>query len=290
MAMAFLPDPDWKRAAVILLGHGTEENGGSAEAVVRQAAALRERGWFAAVREAFWKQAQHVQDVLRELEAPCVFIVPIFMAEGYFAARVIPEALGFAPESGWPRRNQAGDQVRWYCAPVGTHPRLTEVALARAESIVRQHPFPRLPQPREISLFLAGHGTERDPASRRSVEAMAERIRALERYAMVEAVFLEEAPRIPECYTRAVTRRIVVVPAFISDGLHTQEDIPVLLGESPRVVKERLAAGQFPWRNPTERHGRLVWYTPALGTEPSLLEVIVERIMEAARAGSPATG
>jgi len=46
-------------------------------------------------------------------------------------------------------------------------------------------------------------------------------------------------------------------------------------------VKERLAAGQFPWRNPTERQGRLVWYTPALGTEPSLVEVILERVREA---------
>lgn len=283
--MARVPDPDWKRAAVVLLGHGTEENGGSAGAVLRQAAALRECGWFASVREAFWKQAPGVEDVLRDVEAPCVFIVPLFMAEGYFAARVIPEALGFAPEPGWPRRRQVGSQRQFYCAPVGTHPRLTEVALARAERIVREHPFPRLPQPREISLFLAGHGTERDPASRRSVEMMAERIRALERYAMVEAVFLEETPRIPDCYTRAITRRIVVVPAFISDGLHTLEDIPVLLGESPRLVKERLAAGQFPWRNPTERHGHLVWYTPALGSEPSLLEVIVERIAEAGRPG-----
>ncbi|MFO1512662.1 MAG: CbiX/SirB N-terminal domain-containing protein [Verrucomicrobiota bacterium] len=42
----------------------------------------------------------------------------------------------------------------------------------------------------------------------------------------------------------STTRNAVVVPFFISDGLHTVEDIPVLLGEPERIVKERLAAGQ----------------------------------------------
>jgi len=275
------PQSQWRHAAVVLLGHGTEENVGSAGAVLSQVNGLRQLGLFATVCEAFWKQPPHIETVLSQLSAPLVFIVPLFMAEGYFAARVIPEALGFAPPSAWPRKHKVGPQLQVYCAPVGTHPRLAEVAVARAETVVRQHPFPRLPQPGEISLFLAGHGTERDAASRQSVGAMAEQIRELGRYALVEAVFLEESPRIPECYTRAITRRVVVVPAFISDGLHSQEDIPVLLGESPRVVKERLAAGQFPWRNPTERQGRLVWYTPALGTEPSLVEVILERVREA---------
>ena len=74
----------------------------------------------------------------------------------------------------------------------------------------------------------------------------------------------------------------MVVPFFISDGLHTQEDIPVLLGETKRVVEQRVAAGQPVWRNPTEQKGKLVWYSPAVGTEPRLAEVILERAREAA--------
>ena len=76
---------------------------------------------------------------------------------------------------------------------------------------------------------------------------------------------------------------MVVVPFFISDGLHVVEDIPVLLGELERVVKERHAAGQPTWRNPTEKHGKLVWYSPAVGTEPHMADVILERVCEAAR-------
>jgi len=79
------------------------------------------------------------------------------------------------------------------------------------------------------------------------------------------------------------TKNIIVVPFFISDGLHAVEDIPVLLGEPERVVKERHAAGQPTWRNPTERGGKRIWYSPSVGTEPLLAEVILERVRETAK-------
>jgi len=78
------------------------------------------------------------------------------------------------------------------------------------------------------------------------------------------------------------TRNLVVVPFFVSDGLHTQEDIPVLLGETKKNIGERLAAGQPVWRNPMERNGKLVWYSSAVGTEPGIADVILERVREAA--------
>jgi sirohydrochlorin ferrochelatase len=64
--------------------------------------------------------------------------------------------------------------------------------------------------------------------------------------------------------------------------LHTQEDIPVLLGEAKPMVKQRLAAGQPPWRNPTEKNGRLVWYSPAIGSEPQMADLILKRVREMA--------
>jgi sirohydrochlorin cobaltochelatase len=58
----------------------------------------------------------------------------------------------------------------------------------------------------------------------------------------------------------------------------------VLLGEAKQTVGRRLAAGQPAWRNPTEQNGRLVWYSPAVGTEPRIADVIMERVREAAGA------
>ncbi|MEI9963073.1 MAG: CbiX/SirB N-terminal domain-containing protein [Limisphaerales bacterium] len=152
--------------------------------------------------------------------------------------------------------------------------------------MIKKFPFPRAPKNSDITLFIAGHGTEKNKNSRVAIERQVELIRALKIYADVHAIFLEESPRISECYSIAQTKNLVVVPFFISDGLHTQEDIPVLLGEAERIVKQRLTAGQATWRNPTEKSGKLVWYSPAVGAEPGIADVILERVREAADANS----
>jgi sirohydrochlorin cobaltochelatase len=164
---------------------------------------------------------------------------------------------------------------------------LTEVVLARAREVLEKYPAPQPVSPADITLFLAGHGTDRNDQSRQTVERQVQWIRAQHRYAGVHALFLEEAPRIGDCYRLATTRYLVVVPCFISDGLHTVEDIPVLLGETAAVVAARRRQGERPWRNPTERHGRLVWYTAGLGHEPGLADVILERVREAATSAQP---
>ena len=133
-------------------------------------------------------------------------------------------------------------------------------------------------------LLIAGHGTGRNANSRKAVERQVELIRALKVFADVGAVFMEEEPLIKGCWQNVKTKNIVVVPFFISDGLHAVEDIPVLLGEPERVVKERLAAGQPTWRNPTERDGKLIWYSGSVGTEPRLIDVIWERVKESSMA------
>src|SRR5581483_7812015 len=100
--------------------------------------------------------------------------------------------------------------------------------------------------------------------SRKPIDRQVELIRAQKIYADVHGLFLEESPRISDCYSLTQTKNIVVVPFFISNGLHTQEDIPVLLGEAKRIVEQRIAAAQPPWRNPTEKNGKLVWYANAV--------------------------
>ena len=268
-------------AALVVLGHGTTLNAESALPVRQHAAELRRRRLFASVHEAFWKQAPLLPGVLAALTAPRVFIAPLFISEGYFSAEVIPRELGF----GAPPVLRLPGQTRYYCQPAGSHEAMTEVILARAAAVVRQHPFPRAPKPRDITLFIAGHGTDRHSHSRRAGGRQADLIRALNLYADVHEIYMEESPRIPDCYSLARTKHLVVVPFFISDGLHVAADIPVLLGEPEELVRTRLAAGQPAWRNPAEKNGKLVWYSPAVGTDPLLAGVILERVMEAAGAG-----
>ena len=272
-----MPPNDFSNAALVILGHGSTKNDDSSAPVFQHAAELRRRKIFAEVREAFWKQEPQIKKVLPEIAAPRVFIVPLFISAGYFSREVIPRELGFAANSSLITDHSS----LLYCQPVGTHESMTNVLLARAREVVEKFPFPRAPRAKDITLFIAGHGTEQNDNSRKSIEHQVELIRARHEYADVHAAFMEEEPRIADVYALARTRNIVMVPFFISDGLHAQEDIPVLLGEPERIVQERLAASQPTWRNPTERHDRLVWYSRSVGTEPLLAEVILERVREA---------
>ncbi len=260
-------------AVLVIIGHGTP--------VFQHAEELRRRKIFREVREAFWKQEPQIKKVLAEISAPRIFIAPLFISEGYFSAEVIPKELGFSFPDNLKLKTQNSEL--FYCKPIGSHDSMTKVILARADEVVKKFPFPRAPKNSDTTLFIAGHGTEKNKNSRKAIERQVELIRALKIYADVHAVFMEESPRIADCYALAQTKNLVVVPFFISDGLHSVEDIPVLLGEPERVVKERLAAGQPTWRNPTEKNGKLVWYSPAVGSDLGMADVILERVREAAK-------
>ena len=279
---------EFSDSTLIVVGHGSTLNADSSAPTYQHAAELRRRGIFAQVLEAFWKLEPPIAGVLRGAFTPRVFVVPLFISEGYFTDEVIPRELGMPLMEGHHahlRRTER--QAIYYCGPVGTHDSMTRVLLERAREVVVRHPFPRNPAPAETALFIAGHGTGINENSRKAIEHQVELVRALKIYAEVHSAFMEESPRIPECYSIARPKNIVMVPFFISDGLHSYEDIPVMLGEPRSVVEQRLKAGQPTWRNPTEKHGKLLWYSPSIGSEPHIADVILERVREATKATAP---
>ncbi|HSU55868.1 MAG TPA: CbiX/SirB N-terminal domain-containing protein [Candidatus Dormibacteraeota bacterium] len=272
-------------AALVIIGHGSTVNDQSRDPVYQHASELRRRKLFADVREAFWKEDPRLDAVSASLTATeRVFFAPLLISEGYFSEEAIPTALGFrtGQEQYWPRVRKLGQQTLYYCGPVGTHASMTDVLLARAGEVVKRFPFPRAPKTEETTLFIAGHGTEQNEDSRKSIDRQVELIQSKTTYAAVLPVFMEQPPLISDCLETASTKNVLVVPFFISDGMHVQEDIPVLLGEPKRLVQQRLQKGQPSWRNPTERKGKLVWYAPSVGTEPGIADVILQRVREAA--------
>src|SRR5204862_866178 len=157
-----------------------------------------------------------------------------------------------------------------------------DVLLARAREIVERHPGTARPLARETALFIAGHGTGSNENSRKAIERQVELIRAKNIYAEVFPAFMEEDPRIGDCYHLARAPNLVMVPFFISDGLHSYEEIPVMLGESEECVQQRFHSGEPTWINPTEKNGKSVWYSASIGNEPHIADVILERVREAA--------
>lgn len=270
---------DGRDLTVLLLAHGSTANDGSEAAPLAVAAQVSARRRFAAVLPCFWKQEPRLSEVLEAAPTPYVAVVPFFTGPGYFVDEVIPRALelpSVPPLPSGMRLRRSSSRTLCYTPAVGSHPTVTGLLLDRAREVVRLHPFPRGPAPEETSLIVAGHGTGRSDRSRVAVEEQVRRIRERHLYREVLPAFMEDSPPIAGCAARAASRNVVVVPFFMSDGLHVLEDIPVLLGEDAGQVRARLRAGRPPWRNPTQREARRVWYATSLGAASRLADIVEE--------------
>jgi sirohydrochlorin cobaltochelatase len=119
-------------------------------------------------------------------------------------------------------------------------------------------------------------------AAKREVE----RIRARGVYAQVLNAYMEEAPLIADWAELAEQPNVVVVPFFIADGLHSYQDIPVLLGIEAEVGPAASRSAFFR-QNPHRLRGRALYYASSIGTEPQFAEVILDQVV-AFDNGSPA--
>jgi sirohydrochlorin cobaltochelatase len=256
-------------SALLIVGHGSTVNPDSSTPSLAQAEAIRERGSFREVACCFWKEEASLRDALLFFDEPEiheVYVVPNFISEGYFTQTVIPREL----ELNGRLTTRPGGQVWKYCEPVGNHPAVTELLLRRAKEVA-----PEAPEA-ETTLFIVGHGTALNDKSAIAAKREVEKIRALERYASVQNAYMEEAPLISEWARLTNTPNVVVVPFFISDGLHSYQDIPVLLGIEAEPTAAASQCTVFR-RNPHRLHGRDLYYASAIGTEPRFAEIIVEQ-------------
>ena len=191
-----------------------------------------------------------------------VYVVPNFISEGYFTQTVIPREL----ELNGRLTKRPDGQVWKYCQPVGNHPMMTELLLQRAAEIAPDV------DPAETALLIAAHGTELNDNSAVAAKREVEKIAALGKYAEVLNVYMEEAPLVADWRKLTRSRHVIVVPFFVSDGLHSYEDIPQLLG-IPGSVSE--GQGQVFKRNPYKVDDRLLFYAPSIGTDPRFADIIL---------------
>ncbi|HEY8485313.1 MAG TPA: CbiX/SirB N-terminal domain-containing protein [Longimicrobiales bacterium] len=248
--------------ALLLVGHGSHYSPDSSEPVYAHAARIRALGAFDEVREAFWKEEPSLRHALDALEAERVWVVPIFISEGYFTRQVVPRELGLTG----PVTHRDG-RIIHYCPPVGVHPGIDEVILRRASETAPLSPTERA----RAALVIIGHGTERSKTSGAAVYAATERVRARGLYGSVECGFLDQEPRIERLVAETAADHIVLVPFFISEGWHTKDTIPKAL----ELTGTR-----------TERDGRVIWYAPAVGTHPAVAEIALELAGVRSSAGS----
>jgi sirohydrochlorin cobaltochelatase len=269
-------------SALLIVAHGSTVNPDSSAPTLAHAAEIRCRKVFLDVECAFWKEEPSLRDAMFLFDPELireVYVVPNFISEGYFTQTVVPREL----ELNGLITKRANGQVWKYCEPVGNHPLMTELLLKRAREVATDV------DPAETSLLLVAHGTDLNENSAVAAKREADKIRTLGNYAAVLNVYMEEPPLI--CDWRKLTRtpNVVVVPFFISDGLHSYEDIPVLLGivdaaPSPRASHKsatRRRVHEIFRRNPYNIDNRSLFYAPSIGTDSGFAEIILDQALNA---------
>jgi len=268
-------------SALLIVAHGSTVNPDSSAPTLAHAAEIRRRKIFADVECAFWKEEPSLRDAKflfdpKSIREVCV--VPNFISEGYFTQTVIPREL----ELNGATTKQANGQMWKYCQPVGNHNAMTELLLKRAREIA-----PGV-DPAETSLLIVAHGTDLNENSAVAAKREAEKIRALVEFAEVLNVYMEEPPLVSDWRKLTDTPNVVVVPFFISDGLHSYEDIPRLLGivvaagvDRPAVAggsaPPATARGEIFRHNPYQIDDRSLYYAPSIGTDPGFADIIIDQ-------------
>ena len=260
---------------LLIVGHGSTVNPDSSTPTWSHAREIRRRGIFADVQCAFWKEEPSLRDapfLFADGAIKEVLVVPNFISEGYFTQTVIPRELELNGKT-----TKRGNGQTWnYGEPVGNHPLMTELLVQRAREIA-----PNVPES-ETSLLIVAHGTDLNENSAVAAKREAERIRQLGRYDNVLNVYMEEFPLVSDWNVLTSTPNVVVVPFFISDGLHSYEDIPVLLGIADESSSVEPKGSEVFRREPYQIDNRSLFYASSIGTDPRIADIIVEQATAAA--------
>jgi sirohydrochlorin cobaltochelatase len=253
-------------SALVIVGHGSTVNPDSSTPTHAHADDIRRRGCFGEVHCCFWKEEPGMREVLRMIERDDIYIVPNFISEGYFTQKVIPRELELAGDV----TVRGGRRIK-YCEPVGNHARMTDALLHRAAEVA-----PGVPRSK-TSLIIIGHGTDLNDNSAKAVKNQVALIRERADYAEVISAYMEEAPLVADWAAHTTQPHVVAVPFFVSDGLHSYQDIPVLLGMESEPTE---AAGKREVfrHNPHHLQGRELYYASSIGTDPLFADVILDQV------------
>lgn len=249
--------------ALIIVGHGSHLSADSSAPVFRHAEMIRRTGVFDEVRECFWKEEPSMRDIFDLVESDRIYVVPLFISEGYFTEEVIPRELGLSGPA--PSVTVQGHRSIHYCSPVGTHPWMPRMILQRAEETAGLTDE----QARAAGLIIIGHGTERNSNSAEVIYRVTESARDAQLFGRVETGFLDQSPAVGEVLNAIPESCVVLVPFFIAEGWHTQETIPDDLGINRPAVATA-----------THLDGRVIHYAPPVGTFPEVADIIMQRARE----------
>ena len=243
-------------SALLVLAHGSTECPDSSRPTREIVARIGETGCFRSVFAAFWKEEPSFRQILSSIEQTEIYVVPNFISEGYFTKNIVPRELKLEGRS-----TEKRGKIFHYCDPVGTHPSMTDLIIGQASTFATP--------PKATSLIIVGHGTTMNKQSKAIVRRQVEIIKQHNSFAEVCAAYMDERPFVSDWRELTSAKNVIVVPFFISDGPHTNRDIPEMLG---------IQSGPFQ-ATPHLMANRNLFYSRAIGTSPLMSSMVLDQVL-----------
>jgi sirohydrochlorin cobaltochelatase len=214
-------------AALMLFAIGSSRSAGPVRSLDQHARVLASLGLFRQVRTAVMIGGPSPQQALQDLQGG-VYIVPMMMCTGWIWSTQIPTALGLSGAS-----SNDGSRTVQLCGPLGHRLELGLLVGLRAQAAAQRHGV----EPKQTTLLIVAHGTDRDRGSQHATDRHAARVRETGAFAEVQTAYLDQAPTIPDTVA-GLKRPTVVAGLFATPGPHAEQDVPRLIaqGNSPNVI------------------------------------------------------
>lgn len=215
----------------LIVAHGQPSDPLPAEAAISELAtqiAVHLPGW--RVRGATLAAPDALADAVRLAGDAGGLVYPMFMADGWFTRRHLPERLADAcrvalfekRDCGRSGCGGAGGCARWkILPPFGLDPAVQDLALTLLHEA-------GVPPGGEV--LLAAHGSSRSAAPSDVAHAVAARLKQGLLLSRCEAAFIDQAPRLAE--VKGFGPEALCLPFFASKGEHVTDDLPNALTEA----------------------------------------------------------
>lgn len=252
--------------SIVLVAHGGGDGSAVNREVAARAARVATRLGGADIRIAFLKGSPSLDVALNAARRSSRLVIPLFMAEGFFVARV--RALVHAWHAAHPTRGDTKVE-----GPIGSHPAVLEALAHRIHEIVGVQRHASAQRNAQVVLLVTGHGTTQHPSSGGTAQAAA--ILLGRRLGLqTRLAFLDQDPFVEDVVASLpADAQLIVVPFLWGGAGHAELDLPARIRQGLR-------------RSPSGSRMQLSWIEP-VGSLAVVDDLLVRVVLEATHAKHP---
>jgi len=273
------PVLNFNRAGLLIAAHGSPSTSGGRTSSRKHAETIRNLNLFSDVRAGFLTEKPFVKDVLDDMQASEVYVVPNLACAGYVTTTKLPNALsltGMVTE----RITPNGYQRVYLTDPVGTDPALPKTMATRIKAAMETLDITAGAASSDSAIMVIGHGSQKTRDSFEHTIRIADDLSRQGLNTPIITTFLEEEPFIKDWRPLTDAKTVLFAPFLISDGYHGSDEIPHAIGFDAKdeAFQKRLTMVK---PNEITLDDRRLIYLPPIGDAPEMAELILTRVRAA---------